>query len=145
MDKVKQIFSSITVALITVILMWNTQREIPPDERDLYANYIHSYWFLIFLSIALLSVVNLLAYKNRLIESCYITLIGVCISMCWKSLNHTLSTNNYYDITLIGLFMCVSLIYFIKPFWKDLLTLFKGLSNQIYMACQQHRMKGKKD
>lgn len=144
MERLRQILITMVVVLITAMSVYNTQRTAPCDDVG-YQLYCYSYFSIMFISFDVILIAAFIGYRNRIIKACYIVCLGVFISMFWKALNHTVQSNNYYDWTLIGLVIIVATIYLVKPYFKDVLSLVKYLTNQIYAACQRARPKRKTD
>ena len=131
MKRKGQIFTTIVVFLVTVLNLYNMEREVPATQKA-YDDYAYSY--LLFMAASFVALICCYATRtpNRLTKALLIINAGAFILLGVKSYFHVAHKHNHYDITFLGCAIIIALYYLLSKH-TNAFAFLKAILNQIYM------------
>lgn len=144
MKKLKEIGVSVAVLLFTVLNIYNLERTIPESDTA-YANYAYQFHTYISLGFVMIMCCYASGVMNRVIKALLIFNVGVYLYFGVKSVFHLTYKHNYYDWTILGCVVIVSLSYLISKHINTILIVIKAVLNKLYMRWPNKKNQGSPD
>lgn len=137
----KEILTTIVVALITGLNLYNLERPVP-EPQEAYDNYAYSY--LLYLSLSFLAIIGCYALgkPTRITKALLIVNAGAFLLLGVKSYFRISHKHNEYDITFLGCAFIIAAYYLLSN-RSGLWPIIKAILNQIYMRWPTRSQRGK--